>query len=497
MIDNPVFELKLSRTSIRMGAIISNQKTIQFCKNYQQLVYIHMTLTVVFLFKAAASFSIIRTLPGFSGSVPFKLETGYIGVDEKEDVQLFYYFIESERNAREDPLVLWLTGGPGCSALSGLAFEIGPLLFNMVEYNGSLPTLKLNPYSWTKVSSVIFLDAPVGTGFSYSRSFQGSKTADTIYATQTSTFLKKWLLCHPQFIKIPLYIAGDSYSGIIVPIITKELSEGIELGEQPQINLEGYLLGNPGTDSKFDGNSKIPFAHRMAIISDELYKSAKRNCKGEYVKVNPNNTKCLDDLEAISKCTSRIKKSHILEPQCSTTFRALNKIYGVRRYLLQNNKDFLLLPPGFPHYGCRGYNSVLCNIWANDASVQRALHAWKGNLRKWIRCNESLYYIHDVQSTLGHHLYLNERGYRALIYSGDHDMVIPYLGTLSWIKALNISILEQWHPWMVDGQVAGYSMEFSNHFTFATVKGAGHTAPEYKPRECFAMFKRWISGQHL
>lgn len=49
----------------------------------------------------------------------------YIGVDEKDDVQLFYYFVESERNPRDDPLLLWLTGGPTCSALSGLAFEIG------------------------------------------------------------------------------------------------------------------------------------------------------------------------------------------------------------------------------------------------------------------------------------------------------------------------------------------------------------------------------------
>ncbi|GLT75375.1 hypothetical protein SLA2020_471060 [Shorea laevis] len=450
-------------------------------------------LLLPFSFTPVSSFSIVKSLPGFSGPLPFKLETGYVGVG---DVEFFYYFIESEGKPAEDPLLLWLTGGPGCSAISGLLFEIGPIQFNMVKYNGTLPTLALNPHSWTKVASIIFLDAPVGTGFSYSRSEQGYKSKDTIYAKQSYDFLRKWLLSHQKFVTNPLYIAGDSFSGMIVPIIAKAISDGIEDGHRPQLNLKGYLLGNPATESKFDDNSKIPFAHRLGLISDELYESAKTSCQGDYIKVEKSDKKCAEDLQAISERTTRVNRPHVLEPKCPSEFQQLNKIkMNNRRYFLEDYEEPFLLPDY--QFGCRNYNSYLCNIWANDISVQKAIHIRKGTVTTWIRCNRSLPYEKDVQSALSYHLYLNTRGYRALIYSGDHDMLVPYLGTMSWIKALNFSIVDDWRPWMVDGQVAGYSREFKNNFTFATLKGGGHTAPEYQPRECFAMFKRWISGESL
>ncbi|KAG0475608.1 hypothetical protein HPP92_015294 [Vanilla planifolia] len=164
----------------------------------------------------------IRHLPGFlQGPLPFSLETGYIKVDEVYGVEFFYYFIESERNPTVDPLVLWLTGGPGCSAFSGLSLEIGPLKFKSEEYNGSLPNMVYNPYTWTKFANIIFVDSPAGTGFSYSHHPKGYETSDKSWSKQA-----QWLFEHQKFMSNPLYIAGDSYAGKVVPVIVQLISKG-------------------------------------------------------------------------------------------------------------------------------------------------------------------------------------------------------------------------------------------------------------------------------
>ncbi|KAG8650590.1 serine carboxypeptidase-like 17 isoform X3 [Manihot esculenta] len=407
-----------------------------------------LLLSLISLSTTVDSQSIIKTLPGFHGDLPFYLETGYVGVGEREELQFFYYLFESERNPKDDPLVLWFSGGPGCSVLSAIVYQNGPLIFDYANSTGNIPSLMLRPYYWTKVANILYLDTPVGTGFSYSTTWEGYKTGDLSSAEKAYEFLIKWLMEHPKFLSNPLYIGTDSYGGLTAPIIVQKISDGNDKGSKPRVNLKGLILGNPLTDFKYDLNSRIAYAHQKELISNKLYQSTKKNCKGEYLSPDRSNKLCINNLQAI-------------------------------------NKDFTL----FYSY-----------IWANDKNVQSALHVREGTIKEWPRCNLSLWYKIDVRSSLQYQKLLTNKGHRVLIFSGDQDLAIPYLGTLAWIHTLNLTITDDWRPWLIDDQIAGFVITYSKgkyNLTFATVKGGGHTASEIKPKEAFVMIDRWFAYHSL
>ncbi|KAL0392646.1 UNVERIFIED_CONTAM: Serine carboxypeptidase-like 17 [Sesamum radiatum] len=124
----------------------------------------------------------------------------------------------------------------------------------------------------------------------------------------------------------------------------------------------------------------------------------------------------------------------------------------------------------------------------------------KGTIAEWKKCRKPRDYDYNVASAVPYHEALSKRRYKALVYSGDHDAVVSYLATLKWIRHLNLTVYDDWRPWMVNDQVAGFTQRYKKDafdLTFATIKGAGHTAPEYKPVECLAMVDRWLSSSPL
>jgi serine carboxypeptidase-like clade 1 len=113
---------------------------------------------------------------------------------------------------------------------------------------------------------------------------------------------------------------------------------------------------------------------------------------------------------------------------------------------------------------------MLSDYWANNESVRRALKVVEGTTGRWERCKWTLQNNKDIKSSIPYHKKNSIQGYRSLIFSGDHDMLTPYVGTQDWIRSLNYSIIDKWRPWMILDQVAGYTTTYANKMTFATVK---------------------------
>ena len=91
-----------------------------------------------------------------------------------------------------------------------------------------------------------------------------------------------------------------------------------------------------------------------------------------------------------------------------------------------------------------------------------------------------------------------DRGLQVFVFSGDDDSICSTAGTQAWIYDLGYAAKEDglWQSWVVEGEVAGYVTEFdlgedaAGSFVFATVHGAGHEVPAYRPREALEMFRK-------
>ncbi|XP_019156307.1 PREDICTED: serine carboxypeptidase-like 11 [Ipomoea nil] len=467
----------------------------------------------------------VDVLPGFEGPLPFHLETGYIGVGESEEIQLFYYFVKSEINPKDDPVILWISGEKGCSSLTGLVYEIGPLFFEAKVYNGTLPTLLLSGHSLTKNASMIFLDQLPDIGFSYST--KTTTYTDVQASNYIYEFLQKWFDQNQDFVSNPFFIASSSDGGLIVPTIVELISDGNEAAKKP-INLEGYILGNPKT-FPYEENFRVEFAAGFGFLSIEFYESLKESCKDEYMHVDQENKLCAQGLQKYNKLVDRICAHHILETCCGPEEPTPKLSLGPRRALDEQrirpfNEKFLNLDGDDDDDGdddnnliCRVNYHRLSNYWANDPSVQKALHVRKVSSKKWARCNwntVSKTYKVTIQDTRQQHAALNAKGYRSLIYSGDHDMIVPFQSTQAWIKGLNYTMYLHWVPYYVihskkQGHLAppflyeeypilaGYTRNFTSKMTYATVKGGGHIATEQWPDKCVALISRWIAGKDI
>jgi carboxypeptidase C (cathepsin A) len=139
------------------------------------------------------------------------------------------------------PLVIWLQGGPGCGSEIAIFKEHGPYRLDPLAQGNPVR----NKWSWNTIANMVYVDHPVGTGWSTApksrkkKQTRYNKTEEDM-AKNFYIFLEGFLEKFPDLQGRDLYIAGESYAGHFLPNIAAQLN----IKGNKSMNLKGLIIGN-------------------------------------------------------------------------------------------------------------------------------------------------------------------------------------------------------------------------------------------------------------
>ncbi|KAK1326993.1 Serine carboxypeptidase-like 35 [Acorus calamus] len=397
----------------------------------------------------------VRGLPG-QPSVAFGHYAGYVNLRPGEGKSLFYWFFEAEGGVAGKPLLLWLNG----------------------------------------VANLLFLESPVGVGFSYTNKSGDLKgLGDKITAEDSHTFLINWFQRFPEFRSHDFYIAGESYAGHYVPQLAELIYEGNKGASKDSfINFKGFMIGNAVINDATDQVGMVEYAWSHAIISDELHDSLNKECDFNSEATTPS---CNSVSKSFLQAFSDIDIYSIFTPICLSSLgksnMKKNKLVVAPRAFSQHDM-WHRLPSGYDP--C---TESYVTKYFNRADVQKALHA---NVTKisypYSTCSEVIEKWNDsVPTVLPIIRKLMNAGLRVWIYSGDMDARVPLTSTRMSVKAMKLQLKGEWRVWFHKGQVGGWTEDYEGGLTFATVRGAGHQVPVLAPSQALSLVSHFLSGKPL
>ncbi|KAF6206887.1 hypothetical protein GE061_018123 [Apolygus lucorum] len=166
--------------------------------------------------------------------------SGFFKVNSSSNGNLFFWYFPAENAPEEAPVMLWLQGGPGGSSMYGLFLEHGPLQLKKDHQ------LEKRPTRWTQNIHMIYIDSPVGTGFSFSNREGYAKTEDQVSANLYES-LTQFFQLFPEIAKNEFFVAGESYAGKYVPALADKIHRENPKAEV-KINLKGLAIGDGVVD---------------------------------------------------------------------------------------------------------------------------------------------------------------------------------------------------------------------------------------------------------
>lgn len=431
----------------------------------------------------------ITNLPGLTTQPSFGMYSGYITVNGATGRRLFYFVVESQTNPQTDPVVLYLNGGPGCSSLVGLFYENGPFKIrtNM--------TLVPNPDSWNKAATVIYLDSPCGTGYSYSTTQGDYHSTDKSTADDEYQFLVQFFLSYPELNNNqPLFLAGEGYAGHYIPMLALRIHNG-NIGTN-FINLQGFMIGNPVTDERIDSDTFFRYMYSHVLISKDAYEQVQTYCVG----MTPTNSskECQAKVLLATKQAGTVNPYNILA-NCSNTSKQQQQ-----RQQQHQEQDTILHRQWFERtnivdtFPCVDMSTI--TRYLNQGLVKASLHTLSNLV--WTPCSTTVQYTPGQTSVLNVYRLLLPK-YRVLIYSGELDMTVNALGTQLWTQLIGggSRAVQTWQPWSnttnpTNGVgVDGFVKKFPNNITFLTFVNTGHFVATERPSAAYHVLESFLNNK--
>ena len=494
---------------------------------------------------AAPAADEVKSLPGFPADFPFKAYSGFLDVtfsptiNGYDGARIHYQFHTSQSNSStSDPIVAWHTGGPGGSSIYGQYAELG---YFQVSSSGE----RVNPDAWNNVANMLYLESPAGSfitpvdqrsGFSYCTK-NGEKQQKCSWNDQTQAeayghTLQAFFKAFPEYSSNELYLAGESYAGQYVPNIAAHLLETQPSGVPA---LKGIAVGNGcwGGDANSvncngpnDDKNLVNLYHGKGLVSDKLYASIQSAC-GDFSKES---LACEAQLLKMDKAVGPHNVYNVYDncPNLDSGKKSLREWFELtgksprwlRKFLVANMQN----PNAYAELEAMAAGAAEVRVGAGagvgDVPAAGGGYDWtcgqfdalpvyfaRADVRAALNLpnakeNGSVF-DYDSSGPASVTLYPKLiKQIRVLIYNGDADSCVPYLGNEEWTASMVdqgvVTEAQAWHPWYQSEEAsapAGYATSYSDDFQFLTIRLSGHQVPKNNGAAALAMFKGFLAGK--
>eukprot|EP01118_Nematostelium_gracile_P007190 TRINITY_DN2326_c0_g1_i2.p1 TRINITY_DN2326_c0_g1~~TRINITY_DN2326_c0_g1_i2.p1 ORF type:complete len:427 (-),score=123.79 TRINITY_DN2326_c0_g1_i2:56-1291(-) len=408
--------------------------------------------------KGALLIIAVLALSAFAQNIPDS-QSGYINVNKSYDSQMFWWLYGAQVSDRTSvPLVMWLQGGPGASSLYGDFLEMGPV----DVYNNPRNT------TWLQSANLLFVDNPIGAGYSYTNDNNGYATSDKQIGETLVNFLIQFFEKFPVFQKMPFWVFCESYGGKMTANFGVELDLAIRQ-KRIQANFIGVALGDSWIDPVGCMASYSPFLEAVSLIDEN--EAAQLTQLAQQAEAQWNAGQGQDATNTWST------QQDLLEG-----FAAEVNIYNYNEfsdYLPESQLDVLLNGPlksqlGVPDNVTWGENSDTVFSYMSGDFMRPA------------------YDKVDI---------LLKAGYQVAVYSGQLDIIVDVICINNWIDKLTWAGLPGFlnstrNPVQINQVPQGFSKSFQN-FQLWNVLGAGHMVPADNPEMALQMFQSIITSVNM